>query len=80
MGEEYIDSITTNVSALAERVCMHLKEGYQIKLCMENGAAWVELVNPHGGFPTLPDTSDKELIEQINDALCVANGWDLTAA
>ena len=42
---------------------------------MENGAAWVSLVNANDDDITLPDSTDMTIIEQLNDALCVANKW-----
>jgi hypothetical protein len=47
-----------------------------LSLCMENGAAWVELGVDRIGNVKLPDSADKTLINQINDALCVAIGWN----
>ena len=39
---------------------------------MERGAAWVMLHNQNGDFVELPDSTDKTLEQQVNDALCVA--------
>jgi hypothetical protein len=61
-------------------VCRHLPDGYEIDLCMENGSAWVTLWRIHVegcGVIDLPDSDDKSLIQQLNDALCVANGWSI---
>lgn len=63
------------VLALANQVCRHLPEGWQLDLCMERGAAWVQLSNPDGDGVSLPDAADKSLEQQVNDALCVAQGW-----
>lgn len=63
------------LSDMANAVCKHLPEGWEISLAMENGAAWVTLETPAGDYALLPDQADKTLEEQINDALCVANGW-----
>jgi hypothetical protein len=59
----------------ANAVCKHLPEGWEMKLCMENGAAWVELYNKGEIVADLEDTADKTLEEQINDAICYAVGW-----
>ncbi len=56
------------------KICGHLPEGYIISLNLENGSAWVELLDSNGNY-VLPDTTDKTIIEQLNDALCVANGF-----
>ena len=63
------------LQAIANRVCQHCPSGYVISLCMEDGAAWVQLDKGRAGFVGLPDAADKTLLEQLNDALCVANGW-----
>jgi hypothetical protein len=63
------------LSDVANTVCKHIPEGCHIQLCMENGSAYVELFDQGGNPWKLPDSADKTLEEQINDALCVANGW-----
>lgn len=60
---------------IIETICVHLPPGWVIGLYMEAGAAWVSLSDPVGNIPKLPDSTDKTLTEQLNDALCVANGW-----
>ena len=65
----------TLVHSMANAVCRHLPEGYELRLCMENGAAWVDLRNPDGDCVELPDAADKSLEKQVNDALCVACGF-----
>ena len=62
---------------IINKICKHLKCGFEIKLCMEDGAAWVELYNINDEQVNLPDSTDKTIIEQLNDALCVANGFAL---
>ena len=61
----------------AERICEHLPKGWIISLVMEREAAWVELLK-HNKRQKLPDPADKSLYEQLNDALCVANGWSIS--
>jgi len=63
------------VLTLANNVCQQLPEGWQLNMCMERGAAWVQLSNPDGNDVILPDAADKSLEQQVNDALCVARGW-----
>ena len=60
---------------LINKICKQIPPGYEIKLHMENGAAWVTLVNANDDDITLPDSADMTIIEQLNDALCVANKW-----
>lgn len=61
---------------LANRICKHTPDGCVISVRFENGAAWVELHRDHCPENTpLPDSADKTMLEQINDALLVANGW-----
>ena len=57
------------------KVCKHLAGGWIVALNMEHDAAWVELIDPTGRCHKLPDSTDKTLLEQLNDALCVANDW-----
>jgi hypothetical protein len=61
------------VRDLANRVCAELPERFVLRLCMERGAAWIELDGLVGG--ALPDAADKSVEKQVNDALCVACGW-----
>lgn len=57
------------------KICAQLPERWVISLCMENGAAWVEMTYKERSCK-LPDPTDKTIIEQLNDALCVATGWE----
>lgn len=59
----------------ANVLARHLPDGWEVALCMERGAAWVTLHNPNGVEIELPDSADKSLTHQLNDALCVACGW-----
>ena len=60
---------------IINKICQQIPPGHVIKLHMENGAAWVSLVNANDDDITLPDSADMTIIEQLNDALCVANKW-----
>jgi hypothetical protein len=60
------------------KICVQLPPGWTIELSIEKDTAWVNLVDPLGECPELPDSSDKTIIEQLNDALCVAKGWDMS--
>ena len=62
---------------IANKVSLHTPKGYVISLCVEDGAAWIELGKDFAGNIQLPDSADKNLLEQLNDALCVANGWSV---
>ena len=62
---------------IVNKICGHLQEHHIISLDMENGYAGVSLTDTEGNYIELPDSTDKTLIEQLNDALCVANGWDV---
>jgi hypothetical protein len=53
-------------------VCRDLPYGYEIQVCLENGAAYVTLTTEDGHYAELPDTADKTLEEQISDALKTA--------
>jgi hypothetical protein len=60
---------------VANKICQHLPAGFELRLCMESGAAWVELSDDHGDDRTLPEIDDVCLAAQLNNALCVACGW-----
>lgn len=57
---------------VANAVCKHIPAGCEIRLCMENGAAFVTLTTKDGRYAELPDSADKSLEEQIKDALVCA--------
>ena len=59
----------------ANKICKHLPEGFEIRLCMENGAAWVEMRDDHVDVSGLVDMDNIFLATQLNNALCVARGW-----
>ena len=63
-----------DIQEIANKVCKHLPDGYELILFMENGAAWFEMYNDRKPIE-LGDSTDKTLVEQINDALCIANGF-----
>jgi hypothetical protein len=73
---EYVD---TDFDAIATRCCERLPDGYVIQASFENGAFWIVLLGPNGAPLDLPDSADKAPCEQLNDALCIANGWKLDA-
>jgi hypothetical protein len=59
-----------------EKICSHMPPGYILNICIEDGAAWVDLYSPDGRKERLPDAADKNMVEQVNDALCKANYFD----
>ncbi len=64
------------LQAIVNAVCLHTPKGVEIRLCINSETAWVEYYRSKCPEP-LPDTADKTLLEQLNDALCVANGWSI---
>lgn len=60
---------------MAGQACTHLPDGFELRLCMEQGAAWVELLNPDSDSVALPDAADKCLETQVNDAITMAKGF-----
>ena len=60
-------SLWNTVNQLAEK----LPEGYVVKLGIENGSAWVELFDELNEID-LPDSTDRNLQEQLTDALTTA--------
>lgn len=65
-----------SVLSLANAVCKHLPDGWHLNLAMEQGAAYVELYDRDGNFVDLPDSADKTLEQQVNEAVCMANGFN----
>ncbi len=65
----------TGLQEVTNKVCQHIPEEMILSLCMENGAAWVELVDRDGDSLSLPESSDKSLSEQIEDALHSGLEW-----
>ena len=63
------------LQGIANLVCLHCPPGYEIKIQMEDGSASIELWKAGHGSVELPDPADKQLLEQLNDAICIANGW-----
>lgn len=59
-------------STVVNEVCGELPLGWELRLGMERGAAWVELVNPEGDTVDLPDSADLSIEEQVREALGVA--------
>lgn len=57
---------------VVNEVCGQLPLGWELQLCMERGAAWVELVNPEGDRVELPDAADQSIEAQIREALGMA--------
>lgn len=72
MSTQQTDDGQMFVLAMANRVCQHLPEGWELRLCMERGAAWVTLYNPEGDCIETPDAADKSMEQQVTDALRVA--------
>lgn len=58
---------------VANTVCQHLPQGYELRLCLEEGAATVELYHPSGARLPLPDPADQSLEDIINKAIDLAN-------
>ncbi len=73
VSSKLLDAAIQNI---ANAVCPHVPIGHVITLNFENGAVYVELIK-HRKFVNLPDTADKPLSEQLNDAICVANGFSI---
>lgn len=59
---------------VANVLARYLPEGWEVRLCVESGAAWVTLHNPEGDGIELPDAADKSLTHQLSDALATAYG------
>ena len=75
MKEEQIKADA--LQEIANKLSANMPKGYVISLCIEDGAAWIELGKDFAGNIQLPDSGDKTISEQLNDAICIANGWDI---
>ena len=67
--------LVKSLEEVIEMACQYLPINYIVSLCMENGSAYVELVDINNGEIILPDSADKSLVEQIVDAIGTANGF-----
>lgn len=55
---------------IINRICAELPEHYEISLCLENGAAYIEMTDRRSGYwVELQDSADKTIEEQLQEAL-----------
>ena len=74
MSMYFLDTSYIPLQDVAEIVCKHLPVGYQIAIIMEKDAAWVDLIDTYGNTIDI-DGADRSLYEQVNEAICNANGF-----
>ena len=60
---------------IVNRICSQLPSGWIITLEMEKDSAWIDLEGPLGEYSSWQDLTDKTIVEQLEDALCMAKGW-----
>ena len=65
---------------VANRMCQLIPEGWELRLCMERGAAWVDLRNEAGDCIELPDPGDAPLHQQMERAVAISIEEDAYAA
>ena len=78
LGDElfdYLEESTMSLLNTIDMACGKLPEGWVVRLCMENGAAWVSCTDSHGWDMKL-DPTDKTLQEQITEAVKAAIAYD----
>jgi hypothetical protein len=63
----------SDLTQLFNLVCRDLPDGYEMQICLENGAAYVTMTDSNGNHVCLPDSTDKSIHEEIMCALNVAN-------
>ena len=69
---------------IINKICSQLPPGWIIELCLTQSESrggegpYVNLVNPHGEYPSLPDSSGKTIVDQLEDALAVVKRWGET--
>lgn len=51
-----------------DKICKTLPEEFEISICMEQGSAWVEMVDERGKLYDI-ETTDRTLSEQLLEAL-----------
>ena len=61
---------------MIERICKDLPDGWEINLCMENGAAWVVIFSQNGEFDEVIDGAGKSIEEQLNEAVAFARKFE----
>ena len=63
-----------DINDIINKICKHLPKGYELSLIMKNGSTQIEMYNGWTKIE-LGDSADKSLVEQLGDALCIANGF-----
>lgn len=70
-------AISEAVNSLGNSVCKDLPEGWQVLLCMERGAGWVDLLNPNGDLmDTGPMCVEESLMECVRRLVKAAIDYD----
>lgn len=72
LRELIADAERPTLLGVANQVCARLPDYWELRLCMERGAAWVTLHNENGDCLELQDPMDDSLVKQIEDATQVA--------
>lgn len=72
MDKEYLKKPCASHGEAINKAAECLPEGYQLKICIEQGAAWIELLRPDGETTSFIDCDG--LIDEINTAIKFANG------
>lgn len=68
LKRELAEARAASLDALAERVSAALPDLHEVNICIEPGAAWVTL-HRDGDPIRLPDSADRTLTEQVQDAI-----------
>jgi hypothetical protein len=55
--------------SVLNKVCGEIPAGFQLDISCENGAAWVDVIDPEGNHLALPDSADLSMEEQVLQAL-----------
>lgn len=53
----------------------HIPKGFVISICIEDGEVWVQLKNSDSEYVDRLPSQNRTLLEQLNNALCIALGW-----
>lgn len=60
------------LNEVANEVCGSIPEGFELRVCMERGAGWIELLDAAADRIELPDAADKSLDLQVHEAVKAA--------
>jgi hypothetical protein len=55
------------------RACRDLPEGWELYVCLESGAGWIEIYNNEGSIVDFDDDHEQTMEQRIDFAVATAN-------